>query len=134
MLVAYRDVQEWVVPYFSILPAFFILELLLVAGLVGTFLSVSLRPYRPHALQVLIWATLGFLAANASVVVLTVAVVWLESRAHMSESGVVKMLLATLFVPAPFIASVGGLALGALVGVRRALAEVRPGGPTIGCS
>jgi len=47
---------------------------------------------------------------------------------------VVKMLLATLFVPGPFIASVGGLALGALVGVRRALAEVRRGGPTSGCS
>ena len=134
MLVAYRDVQEWVVPYFSIRPAFFILELLWAAGLVGTFLSVSLRPYRSHALQVLIWGTLGFLVANATLVVLTVAVVWLESRAHLSESGVVKMLLATLLVPGPFIASVGGLALGAIVGLRRAFAEVRRGGPTSGCS
>jgi hypothetical protein len=107
-------------PYFIILPAFVLAELILLGALVGTLTIGSLKRFRGALLAVIIWATLGFVVANAIIVAITFGALAVADRTGAGEWAIVKVLLAALFFVGPFAASIGGAAAGALMGLRRA--------------
>ena len=107
-------------PYFFILPAFLVAELLLLAVLVATLWHPRLHHLRPLVVGVLVWATLGFLLANALLLGVTLGTVALADRTAVGEWSVVKFTLAALLFLGPFVASAAGAGAGGVFAWRRA--------------
>jgi len=106
-------------PYFFILPAFVLVEAVLLTMLAASFAAPGLNRYRPHMIGVLVWGTLGFVLGNILIIGLMLGAFLAADRTEAGDWGVVKLMLGALVFIGPFAASLAGGGIGALVGIRR---------------
>jgi len=98
--------------YFLIVPAFVLYAIGMLVALFVPSDSRDLRSFRPYLASVLLWSTVGFLAANALLVS-----VWFVPDV-LSEAHGDGRLIALLLV-GPLVVSAVGLVGGAAFAVRR---------------
>jgi hypothetical protein len=124
--------SETAVPYFFILPAFLVMECALLATLIATYVTGGVRPYRPHVIRILVWTTVGFMLANGVLWLCTWGILRVAPRDGQPAVGATRVLLVILMLPGPFVASLLGVGIGAVVGLRQAFTADPRGGRTRG--
>ena len=114
-------------PYFFILPAFGIAVLLLVGFTVACRIAPSLEPMFPFAWRIMLWSTVGFVVANAVVLLLFLVPAFAPECAQGDPGAreASRIGLAAGLLLGPFIASALGFMAGSTFGVFLALRSLR---------
>ncbi len=114
-------------PYFFVLPVVGAVVLLLGGFALACRLAPPLRPLFPFAWRILLWSTVGVVAANGAVFLLYLvpAIAPEELATDQGARGLLKMLLAAGLVVGPLVATALGFMAGSTLGVFLALRALR---------
>lgn len=114
-------------PYFIVLPVVGALVLLLGGFAVACRLAPSLRPLFPFAWRILLWSTVGVVAANGAVLLLYLVPSFApeELAADRGARGLLKIFLAAGLLVGPLVASALGFMAGSTFGAFLALRSLR---------
>lgn len=114
-------------PYFIILPLWLVAVAGMAAATVATRLAQRLRPAYPFAWRILVWTSVGFVTANALVMLFYFVA---AQAAAMAGPGphhpLAKIGLASALLLAPIAGSVGGFLAGLALAVWLAVRATRP--------
>ncbi len=115
-------------PYFFVLPVVGVVVLLLGGFALACRLLPSLRPLFPFAWRILLWATVGVVAANGAVFALYLVPAFAPEglAADQGTRGFLKMILAAGLLVGPLVATALGFMAGSTLGVFLALRALRP--------
>jgi hypothetical protein len=106
-------------PYFFILPAFVLVEAVLLMMLAASFAAPGLNRYQSKIIGVLVWGTLGFVLGNILVIGLMVGAFWAVERTEAGDWVVLQLMLGALVFIGPFVGSFAGGGIGTLIGMKR---------------
>ncbi len=115
-------------PYFFVLPVVGVVVLLLAGFAVACRAIPSLRPLFPFAWRILLWSTVGVVAANGAVFLLYLVPAFApeELAADRGVRDLWKVFLAAGLLVGPLVATALGFTAGSTLGAILALRSLRP--------
>ena len=116
-------------PYFFILPGFFLYVVAMAIAVAGSSVYRPIVPFRPYLVGWFIWSSLGFLVSTIVYVVLMVGAMAAMERFDGGRSSMLLgLMMAGVIFIGPFIAAAGGLLCGGAFGLRRVICRDRSAG------